>query len=89
MKKTILVQIIKEVVAARNKALKHKVNEGTGTSWKELWTALQGALDKEDEAESDKALKLIAKVAGSKVKGGIERGAAKVKSHLEDKYTKK
>lgn len=59
------------------------LNEGTDTNWKDLWLALQGALAKEDDAESDRALKLIAKVAGSKIKRNIEQGAEKLKAHLE------
>ena len=48
------------------------LNEGTDTNWKDLWLALQAALGKEDDSESDAALKLIAKEAGSKIKAGAK-----------------
>lgn len=60
-----------------------EVNEGTETSWKDLWNALQAALDKKDDEESTAALKVIGRAVSSKLKGHVKQGADALKTHLE------
>jgi len=59
------------------------VSEGTETSWKDLWNALQAALDKKDDQESTAALKVIGRAVSSKLKGHVKQGADALKTHLE------
>jgi hypothetical protein len=70
-----------------NAKAQEAVNEGSETSWKDLWDALQAALDKEDDAEAENALKVIAKAAASKVgahaKSAVDRAGAYAKDKLQ------
>jgi hypothetical protein len=60
-----------------------EMEEGTETSWKDLWNALQAALDKKDDEESTAALKVIGRAVSSKLKGHAKQGADALKAHLE------
>lgn len=64
------------------------VNEGVETSWKDLWDALQAAIDKEDDTEAENALKVIAKAAASKVGAHAKSAVNKVGAYAKDKLQK-